>query len=295
MTSAVRSAMSVVLSHVSVRSLREARKRGDTEAEASLDLGLTTTSVRLDDGGVELPGGDRLPWAAVERIARTETQCFEVADGEIEPIRGFSEELGRVYTLMPTERAPTMLVSGMPMHRIRGTDPVADTERKVAALAPLSGHVLDTATGLGYTAIAAAEKGADVLTIELDPLVLEVASRNPWSAALFGHRRIEQRVGDAVDVVAGLPAASFDRVLHDPPVIALGGDLYGASFYRELWRVLRPGGRLFHYVGNPDSPSGARTTRGVLRRLGDVGFKGIRPRRDAFGVVAVKGGPVAWG
>jgi predicted methyltransferase len=120
--------------------------------------------------------------------------------------------------------------------------------------------------------------------------VLEVARRNPWSAALFGNPRIEQRIGDAVDVVAGLPAAAFDRVLHDPPVIALGGDLYGAAFYRELFRVLRRGGRLFHYIGNPDTPSGARTTRGVVRRLGEVGFNGIRARPDAFGVVAVRGG-----
>lgn len=282
--------MNPVLSHVTVRPLLEARKTGAGQVELSLDLGRTMSTVRLDADGTDLPDGGRLGWQAVGHIVKADTQCFTVVDGGIEPIRAFSGELGRVYTLMPTERAPTMLVSGIPMHRIKGTDPLADTDRKIAALAPVSGSMLDTATGLGYTAIAAAAKGADVLTIELDPLVLEICRRNPWSAELFDNPRIDQRIGDAVELIADLPDAGFDRVLHDPPVIALAGQLYGTAFYRELFRVLRPGGRLFHYVGNPASPSGARTTRGVIRRLSEVGFKGMRPRADAFGVVAVRGG-----
>ena len=279
-----------VVSHVTVRPLLSARSSGAGETEASLDLARTTTTVAITADGALLPDAGLLRWDAVARIVKADTQCFEVRDGEIEPIREYSEELRRVYTLMPTRGAPTMLVSGIPMHRIKGTDPMSDTDRKMAAIAPVGGRVLDTATGLGYTAIAAARKGAEVVTIELDPLVLEICRRNPWSQPLFESTRIDQRVGDAVEVVAELAPATFDRILHDPPVIGLGGDLYGAAFYGELFRVLRPGGRLFHYIGNPESPSGARTTRGVVRRLSEAGFKGVRPRADAFGVVAVRGG-----
>ncbi len=279
-----------VLSHVTVRPLLAAREAGAENATASLDLGLSEATLPITAEGPELPGGRILAWDAIARIAKADTQCFEVRDGEIEPIREYSEELGRVYTLMPTRAAPTMLVSGIPMHRIKGTDPMSDTDRKIAAIAPVGGRVLDTATGLGYTAIAAARKGGEVVTIELDPLVLEICRRNPWSQPLFESPRVDQRVGDAVEVVAELPPASFDRILHDPPVIGLGGELYGAAFYRELFRVLRPGGRLFHYIGNPESPSGARTTRGVVRRLSEAGFKAVRPRADAFGVVAMRGG-----
>jgi uncharacterized protein len=282
-----------VLSHVTVRPLLEARRRGLPNAELSLDLGLTTATVSLGGDGVVLERGT-LDWSDVERIAKSETACFAIErDGDAsgltpEPLKAFSAVLGRLYSLYPTERAPTMLISGIPMHRIKGIDPTADTDRKVAALKPVGGRVLDTATGLGYTAIALARAGAEVTTIELDPLVLELARRNPWSADLFDNVRIEQRIGDAAEIVPTLSPAMFSSVLHDPPVISLAGDLYGRNFYDQLLRVLRPGGRLFHYVGNPSSPSGGRTTHGVVERLSAAGFERVRARPEAFGVDAVR-------
>ena len=80
--------------------------------------------------------------------------------------------------------------------------------------------------------------------------------------------------------------AAFDRILHDPPVLELAGDLYGGAFYQQLRRVLAPRGRLFHYVGNPDSPSGSRVSRGVVRRLEEAGFQDVRLQPDAFGISA---------
>lgn len=284
-----------MLSHVTVRPLLGARRRGESSSTGSLDLGRTTFEVALRPEGADLPDGI-LPWPAIETIARSDTACFEIGPADestdltAEPIKAFSTELGRAYTLFPTARAPTMLVSGIPMHRIKGTDPLADTERKVGALRPIGGRVLDTATGLGYTAIRLAAAGANVTTIELDPLVLGIARRNPWSDELFDRPRIEQRIGDASEVVEALPTASFDSVLHDPPVVSLAGDLYGHAFYAELARILRPGGRLFHYVGNPHSTSGSRTTKGVVRRLREAGFERVEARADAFGVSAVRGG-----
>jgi predicted methyltransferase len=71
-------------------------------------------------------------------------------------------------------------------------------------------------------------------------------------------------------------------------MMTIAGDLYSAAFYRELYRVLRRGGRMFHYIGDPDSPSGKRTTGGVIRRLQDAGFSRVVRRPEAFGVVAYK-------
>jgi predicted methyltransferase len=181
-----------------------------------------------------------------------------------------------------------MLLAGFFMHRVKGSDPMRDTEAKLATLRPVMGTVLDTATGLGYTAIAAARTTFEVTTIELDPTVLEIARRNPWSSELFERPNIRQLVGDAAALVRDMPAASVDRIIHDPPVLALSGDLYGLAFYRELARVLRPGGRLFHYVGRPDSASGAKVGRGVARRLSDAGFARVTPAPTAFGYVAEK-------
>ncbi|HRW51172.1 MAG TPA: spermine synthase, partial [Caldilinea sp.] len=81
---------------------------------------------------------------------------------------------------------------------------------------------------------------------------------------------------------------SFDAIIHDPPMFSLAGELYSLAFYRELLRVLRRGGRLFHYIGNPESKSGATVTRGVVRRLTEAGFRRVQERAQAFGVVAVK-------
>ena len=266
----------------------QAREQGRDRAVTSLDLGLTTCEVALTAQGVALPGGCTLPWEGIEAVAANELTCFEVQGTQVIPIQRFSEEMNRFYSLMPTGRAPTLLVSGIPMHRTQGTDPHRDTLSKVQTIAPLVGRVLDTCTGLGYTAIQAARTAEQVVTVELDPAVLEVARLNPWSAALFGDPRIVQVVGDACDVVEGQEDARFSRIVHDPPTFSLAGDLYSGAFYRELWRVLRRGGRLFHYIGDLDSRSGRGVARGVVRRLQEAGFSQIVRKPGAFGVVAYK-------
>ena len=278
----------IVLSHYQTRPLLRARQAGERRAQVSPDLGLTTVDVLLDPAGVRFPGREALPWGAVEEISASEISCFLIQGDEPQKIRRFSELTNRLYSLMPTQGAPTMLISGIPMHRIKGTDPHRDTLEKIKTLKPLVGAVLDTATGLGYTAIEAAQTAASVLTIELDPAALEVARLNPWSRALFGNPKITQRVGDSYDVVQELDDASFTRVIHDPPAFSLAGHLYSGQFYAELYRVLRHSGRLFHYVGDPESKSGRGVTRGVVRRLQDAGFKRVARRPQAFGVIAYK-------
>jgi predicted methyltransferase len=189
---------------------------------------------------------------------------------------------------MPTQGAPTMLISGIPMHRFKGIDPHEDTLRKIKAIAPITGWVLDTATGLGYTAIRAAESAERVVTIELDPAALEVARLNPWSRALFENRNIKQIVGDSFNEIGGFDNGAFARIIHDPPSFSLAGDLYSGEFYRELYRVLGRGGRLFHYIGDLDSKSGRSVARGAMHRLKEAGFSRVTRRPEAFGLVAYK-------
>jgi predicted methyltransferase len=43
---------------------------------------------------------------------------------------------------------------------------------------------------------------------------------------------------------------------------------------------------LFHYVGNLDSPSGVRVSRGVVLRLEEAGFGNVRRQPEAFGISA---------
>lgn len=277
-----------VVSYVQVEPLVRPWALGEEHAETSPDLGLSHVQVALMSDGIRYPVGIDLRWEDAERIAREHNKCFVLGKDGSREVAAFSAETGWMRSLYPTAGAPTMLVSGLPMHRIKNTDPWRDSLAKVRALGPISGRVLDTATGLGYTAILAARTAEEVVTIELDPVGLELARENPWSRLLFTQPNLRQMVGDAAEVLPTLPDGSFSVVIHDPPMRSIGGDLYGLAFYRELYRVLRRGGRLFHYIGDPESPSGKRTTTGVLRRLQEAGFMRVTRHPEAFGLTAVR-------
>ena len=278
----------IVLSYLQARQMIEAREKGQSVASVSTDLNLTESEIKLQAEDVLFPTGERLDWKGIEEISGNETACFTVEKNMLKPIKGFSEVSGRVFGLMPTDSAPTMLISGIPMHRIKDTNPHQDTLNKIKAIAPIKGDVLDTTTGLGYTAIEAAKTASHVTTIEIDAVAQEMARLNPWSKALFNNPKITQVIGDAFDEIESFDAESFSTIIHDPPMFSLAGDLYSLAFYQQAFRVLKPNGRIFHYIGDPESKSGARVTAGVIRRLQEAGFKRVVRSPRAFGVVAHK-------
>lgn len=278
----------IVLSHIQVTPLLKARIDGATAFQMSLDLELSESEVSLEPEGVRFPDGQSLTWATLEEIGGNETVGFLVEESAAHRIQFFSEAMNRLYSLLPTQRAPTMLVAGFPMHRIKDIDPHEDTLRKIRTIAPVTGRVLDTTTGLGYTAIEAAKTADSILTVEIDPTALEVARRNPWSQALFSNPKIRQRIGSSFDVVPTLPDEEFARIYHDPPTFKLAGDLYSREFYEQLHRVLKRGGRLFHYIGDLNSALGNTVGKGAVRRLQEAGFAKVVRKPEAFGLVAYK-------
>jgi len=277
---------SYVLSRLHAQPLLAARRAGADRAMTSLDLGVSSAEVAVTPEGVVLPDGQTLTWAALDGIASDAAACVLVERGATRKIHAFSPDLGRAYSLLATSGAPTLINGGFTMHRIVGIDPHEDTLRKIRAIAPVRGDVLDTVTGLGYTAIEAAKTARRVVTVEVDPTVLEIARLNPWSRPLFERPNIERVVGDTFDVIQTFDDRSFARIIHDPPSFSLAGDLYSGEYYRRLFRVLRRDGRLFHYIGNLDSKHGARVATGVIRRLKEAGFTRVERRPDAFGLVA---------
>lgn len=277
---------SVVLSHYQAAAWLAARGQVAV-LRTSLDLGRTEAEVRLGAEGVELPTGERLDWAAVARVAEDLSGCYRLEGKDLVRIQAFSSRTGRAYSLYPTPTAPTLLISGIPMHRIKGTDPWQDTLSKVRVANP-RGWVLDTCMGLGYTAIVAARTAERVLTIELDPAVVALARQNPWSQPLFTDPRIQVLIGDGAELLPALASGVFSCVIHDPPTFALAGELYTLEFYREVMRVLRPRGRMFHYIGDPESKSGRAVTARVRERLRQAGFQRLTPAPRAFGLLAEK-------
>lgn len=280
--------MPVILSYIQTRPLLEARKRGQASMEISPDLGMSQTNVTLHTEGIDFATGEHLDWPNIEKISQSEVNCYLIEAQGMQAIQTFSEDTQRVCSLMPTRGAPSMLIAGFVMHRIKDVDPWQDTQRKIAAITPVIGRVLDTTTGLGYTAILAARTAASVTTIELDPGAQEMARLNPWSQELFDNPKITQMMGDAYEVVPTFANESFDRIIHDPPTFKLAGELYSGAFYRELYRILQRSGRLFHYIGDPKSKASGTITQGVIRRLQEAGFSRIVRHAEAYGVVAYK-------
>ncbi len=191
------------------------------------------------------------------------------------------------FTLRAREEPsyPILEIDGVHMHSIL-SNPWYDAMLRVSVARVRRGSkVLDTCTGLGYTAIAAMKKGATVVTVELRKEVLALAEWNPWSKELKDATVI---LGDIRDVVREFGNETFDRIIHDPPAFTLAGELYSRELYREFFRVLKPGGVLFHYTGETGKSRGIDVMRGVIQRLREVGFEEVKKVQRAQGVVARK-------
>ena len=258
---------------------------GEGEVEVSLDLGLTVSRVRVAGGSLFLPGGEELPVEEVRELE--ENDVYLVRDGRVFKAAFFAD--GRYYRLLAVrpDSAPTLEISGVRMHRTEGITPWRDAELKVRCLGVRPGSsVLDIGTGLGYTAMWSLRLGSSsVITVEKDRNVLRMAEMNPWSRGL-SEERVKILLGDALEIIGEFDEASFDRVINDPPRFALAGELYSSHFYREIFRVLRDGGWLYHYVGEPGRRRRKDIPAGVIRRLRECGFEGVR--RAVGGVLARK-------
>src|SRR5438067_11985950 len=116
----------IVLSYIQVEPILAARQKGGRTVEVSPDLGLSTVVVTITPEGVVFPGGEQLNWQNIEKIKKSQNNCFLVEDGSIEAIKVLSEQTNRACSLLPTRGAPTMLIAGFNMHRIVNIDPMQD-------------------------------------------------------------------------------------------------------------------------------------------------------------------------
>jgi predicted methyltransferase len=266
-----------------------ARRLLDGAGQVSLDLGLSEAAVEISNVGVVLPHGEVVIWEDLEEVSEREGAAFFVERGSV-----FQAAVsdGGFLKLLPTAGAPTLEIDGVRMHRTVGTTPDLDARVKLEALGVDGGRILDTCTGLGYTALEALRQGGEiVVSVEIRPGVLRIAGLNPWSAGLFEDGRVDLVLGDSGGLVGGFPDMLFDYVVHDPPRFSHAGHLYAGAFYDQLLNVLRPGGRLFHYTGEPGSRRRRVDLRkGVMERLRRAGFVGVSWVREALGVVCSKPG-----
>lgn len=274
----------ILLVRETVDVLKRALGEKKANVKISLDLGLTKSEVKLNESGVVFPDGSIVELEILDKM-KTGDVCM-VKEGNVFKVAFYAN--GRYYRLLAVgpDRAPTLEVSGIHMHRIENITPWQDALEKVRALHVFDGaRVLDIGTGLGYTSIIAYRQGAEVTTVEIDPHVLEMAEVNPWSHELAAPH-IHLWLENAATLVPELPKNHFHRILHDPPRFALAGELYSKSFYDELFRVLKPGGWLYHYVGDPGKWRRKKLVAGVNKRLKEAGFE--TKKQAAAGIIARK-------
>ena len=272
---------SPLLTRASADALRAARDAGAAHWTGSFDLGRSTGQALLSPEHWRWQDRD---YPYPERL---KDRSIHYWDGEaFVPVSRYGRAL---YKLVPTQWGPpTFEIDGIKMLPTAKVSPFEDARSKVALVAPGGQRVLDTCGGLGYFAAACLEAGATRIdSFEKSEDVLWLRTLNPWSpdpdpAANGG--RLQLRHGDVSEHIAGLPEAGYDVLLHDPPRFGIAGELYSQVFYDQLARVLRRGGRLFHYTGSPNRlTSGRDVPREVARRLERAGF---RTRLALDGVLA---------
>ncbi len=264
----------------------EAITKGLSSVRLSTDLNISQHDFSIQDRELVLDEDNRFTLAELKKVVKKTGRIYLCHDGAMDPLEDRSVGY---YKLAPTSGAPLLEISGVKMHISKGTDPFASASDMAKHAVSKGDRVLDCCSGLGYAAIAAHRLGAsEVITIELSPEVMGLRAQNPWSQDL-GNEGIEQRQGSSYELIQTMAATSFDAVVHDPPRFSLAGELYSEEFYREIYRVLRKGGKLFHYTGNPHViKTGSSFVDGVIRRLKAAGFKNVEKVEHLMGVRAQK-------
>lgn len=254
---------------------------------ATLDMGLTRREVCISGGSLVVESFE----LRLSDVAPSEEDRVVVVEenGSAYEVLRHTEEGFYKLKAIDLDKAPTLEINGIHMHRISGVNPWTDTMLKLKAARIRRGLVvLDTCMGLGYTAIGSVLRGAStVYTFEVDKNVVWIAERNPWSKMLAS-KAVSMFLGDVTELVYKLPSEYFHRVIHDPPRFTKStGNLYSLEFYSELYRVLKPGGVLFHYTGEPRI-HGPSLLKGIKNRLEKSGFKVLFYDEKARGFVALK-------
>lgn len=226
------------------------------------------------------------------KITYTTDDNFIYAETEGGPIR-LDLFASHYYKLKPYKGVPVLEIDGLRMHLVKDFKTPLDYSKQVvkALRIPSSrkAEVLDTCMGLGYTAIEAGKKAKLVVTCEVSEAVITLAQWNPFSDALFQEGgNILVMKGSIADLIKDFEDGMFSFVIHDPPRISHAPELYSLDFYKQLYRVCKPGARLFHYVGSVGKRKGRKIDKEVAKRLAEAGFKKIEYSAKLQGLLFLK-------
>jgi len=127
---------------VSGRTARRIARAPDGPLEASLDLGRTRSTVRIEADSATLPDGRTVDRAALAEAVSDGEDCIELTPAAPRKVYAYSRERCCYYKLFQPfeDRPPTIVINGATMHAIVGKDPWQDEAAKVGqVVAPRRG------------------------------------------------------------------------------------------------------------------------------------------------------------
>lgn len=158
--------MVLTMNYITSKIAKEILNSQSEEIFLNLDLNKTEKKEKIlidrEKKIAKFPEGD-VSFDILKKIAKDEGHIYFIKDGEV-----FKAAISNngYYKLVPTI-PPTIEINGIRMHRTKEVNPYEDTLNKINAVKVKKGEkVLDTCMGLGYTAIEAYRRGAEVITIE---------------------------------------------------------------------------------------------------------------------------------
>jgi len=257
-----------------LRKIDNCIKGGLKEVETSLDLGLTNTKVKLNKEGFYYKG----KLIKIGKVREKDKSCYITIKNKLQKMQFFSD--GLLYKLNQTDYKPIMQISGTPMHK-KSFSEMLEKEK-------FHGKVLDSGTGIGYSAIIASRSAKQVITVEMDKHVLELAKLNPYSQELFKNKNIKQIIGDITKEIKKFKYQEFDFIIFDAGTPKSSAEFFSLNNYKEACRVLKIGGRLYHYLPKHHIMRGRDFGGEVIKRMKLAGFKDISRNFEGSYVIMEK-------
>ena len=269
-----------ILSSEELRKIIAAIENGEKSVSVSFDLGYSGKKeiVGLFNRGFVVDSKE----IKVDNIRDDDKSCYLVLDDCLEKAQYVSRDVGGIYRLVPTQARPILQISGTSMHKQSFIERI-EKDR-------LYGNILDAGTGLGYTAIACGKNRAvkKVTTIEIDPMILDIQKINPYSQELFLNKKISLVHGNLTEEVLGFLDGEFSFIILDGGTPRSSEGFFSLRNYEQIFRVLRNGGKLYHYVPNPKVKSGKDFGAHISSFLKKAGFTKIERDKEGSYLVARK-------
>ncbi|MBS3172062.1 methyltransferase domain-containing protein [Candidatus Woesearchaeota archaeon] len=266
--------MNLIIDSREIERINEAIENNKKEIEVSLDLNLTKTIVKLTTTGI-IYEGKRI---ITTKIKRYDKCCYILMKNNLQKAQFFVNN--NLYKLIPTSKNPILQISGTSMHKKEFVERIIQDK--------LKGNILDSGTGLGYTSIGLAKTADKITTIEIDKTVIEIAKFNPYSQDLFTNKKIELIIGDLSEEIKKFQNESFDNIILDAGTPRSSGNFFSLNNYKEVYRVLKKHGILYHYIPQHHIKRGRDFTSEITLRLKKAGFEKINRNEKGSYVVCNK-------